>query len=152
MTKKIFALFLAIVFALFTTSVFAANNEIGDSLNKAGNSVRNVIDGAGTVIKDGVNGITNGVQNAGNAVSNGSHTVGNTISNTNTQNTNTDNDGYNATRTIEPRTTTARTNNTFLGMSGTTWTWFILAIAALAIIGLVWYYAMQNKNEYNDNH
>ena len=48
--------------------------------------------------------------------------------------------------------TTDTTNGTFLGMSSNTWTWFVLAIVAIAIVGLVWYYAMQNKNEYNNNH
>ena len=50
--------------------------------------------------------------------------------------------------------TVARTSTeggTIMGMSANTWTWFILAIVAIAIVGLVWYYAMQNSNEYNDN-
>lgn len=49
------------------------------------------------------------------------------------------------------RATDGTTNGRFLGMSANTWTWFVLAIAAIAIVGLVWYYAMQNKNEYNNN-
>ena len=58
------------------------------------------------------------------------------------------NDGYDATRTATARTAN---DNTFLGMNSTTWTWFVLAIAAIAIVGLVWYYAMQTKNEYNNH-
>ena len=52
---------------------------------------------------------------------------------------------YNATRTS--------TNPTFMGMSGTAWTWLIIGIAAIAIIALVWYYSMQvTNNNHHDRH
>ena len=54
---------------------------------------------------------------------------------------------YNAQRT----STTA--NDTLLGMNSTTWIWLILAIAAVAIVALVYYYSagVSNRNNYDDN-
>ena len=50
--------------------------------------------------------------------------------------------------------TTGRTSTgaaTFAGMTANTWIWFVMAIAAVAIIALVWYYAMQNDANYRKN-
>ena len=52
-----------------------------------------------------------------------------------------------ATRT----STAATTENTFMGMNATAWTWLILGIAAIAIIALVWYYSAQfTSSHHND--
>lgn len=142
MLKKVFALLIAVTLIFITSNVFAANNEIGDSMNKAGNTVRNVVGGAENVVEDAAGAIGTGVGDIGNAVSDGVEGMTNDGNNNGV--------GYNATRTTA-RTTTGTTNGTFLGMSANTWTWFVLAIAAIAIVGLVWYYAMQNKTEYNNN-
>lgn len=132
MIKKICAFIVVALLLLGSTTIFAAN-EVKDSLDKAGETVRNVVGGAENVVEKGGEAITSGVKDARNTMENGTSRA-----------TETDrDDGYTATRTA--------TNGTFAGMSGTTWTWFILAIAALAIIGLVWYYAMQNNNEYRNN-
>jgi hypothetical protein len=136
MTKKVFAFLIAIFIIFATSSVFAAN-EIKDSMDKAGSSVQNVVDGAGNIIKDAGTTITDGAKNVGNAVSNGTNKLTTDMTRTDTTNTN-----YSATRTSA--------DSSFMGMSANTWTWFILAIAALAIIALVWYYAMQNNTEYDN--
>lgn len=50
--------------------------------------------------------------------------------------------------------TTTRTNATgnIMGMNTMTWTWFTLAVAAILIVALVWYYASQsNKTTNYDN-
>ena len=47
---------------------------------------------------------------------------------------------YTATRTTADLTGTP-TN------TATTWVWIILAVSAVVIIGLVWYYATQNNND-----
>lgn len=136
MTKKIFAFLLGIAMIFITSSVFATN-EIKSSMDKAGSSIQNAVNGAGNVVKEGASAVGNGVKDLGNTLQNGvTRTEGETGTDTN--------NGYTATRT-------ATTDGTILGMSANTWTWFVLAIAALAIIGLVWYYAMQNKTEY-DHH
>ena len=137
MLKKVFSLLIALFLLFFTSSVFAANNEVGDSMNKAGNTVKNVVGGAENVVEDAAGAIGTGVKDLGNTVS---HRASNVTGNMN--------DGYTATRTTATRTAD---NRGFLGMSANTWTWLVLAVVAIAIVGLVWYYVAQNKNEYNNN-
>ena len=144
MLKKVLSLLTVASLMFFTSTVFAANNEIQDSMNKASNTVRNVVGGAENVVENVAGAIGTGVRDVGNAVSNGVEEM------TNNHNNN-DRVGYDATRTGTTRTTDGANNGNFLGMSSNTWTWFVLAIAAIAIVGLVWYYAMQNKNEYHSN-
>lgn len=141
MTKKIFALIIGVLLILTTSCVFAANNEIGDSMNKSGNTIKNVVGGAENVLENAGSAIGTGIKDLGNTFADGAARV--------TNNGNNQNTGYRTTRTATARTAD---NGTFLGMNSTTWTWFVLAIATIAIVGLVWYYAMQNKNEYNNNH
>lgn len=145
MTKKIFAFVVALLLIFCTSCVFAANNEVSASMNKAGNTVKNAAEGVRNVVgnvengvENGASKIGNGVKDLGNTFTDGASRVTNDGVTTNRTTTN----GYTATRTA--------TGGTFMGMNGTTWTWFILAIAALVIVGLVWYYAMQN-NEYNSH-
>jgi len=156
MTKKVLGIVIAIVVMFATSYVFAANNEMGDSMSKATNTVRNVVGGAENVVEGAATSIGNGVRNLGNTFTDGASRVmnngdmnnDNMNNNQNNNNNNDNNDtGYTATRTATGTTGTG----TFLGMSPNVWTWFVLAIAAIAIVGLVWYYAMQNKIEYNDN-
>lgn len=145
MLKKVLSLLTVATLVFFTSSVFAANNEVQDSMTSAGNTVRNVVGGAENVVENAAGAIGTGVRDIGNAVSNGVERM------TNNDGNNNDRVGYDATRTGTTRTTDGANNGTFLGMNSNTWTWFVLAIAAIAIVGLVWYYAMQNKNEYNNN-
>ncbi|MCI8481599.1 MAG: hypothetical protein HFJ27_00425 [Clostridia bacterium] len=150
MTKKIFAIILAITLMLTTSLVFATN-ELQDSMNKSGNTLKNVVDGAGTVIRDAGDTITKGVEDVGDAIGNGARDIGQSVNDgargltkDMTRNDNlANNNGYRATRTSN--------DATIMGMTANTWTWLILGIAALAIVALVWYYAMQNKNEYTNN-
>lgn len=142
MTKKIFAFIIALSLILCTSYIFAANNEIGDSMNKAGNTIEHAAEGVRNVVGN----VEDGVENGASRIGNGVRDLGNTFADGASRVTNdgatvdgNNNNGYNAVRTA--------TGGTFMGMNGTTWTWFILAIAALVIVGLVWYYAMQN-NEY----
>ncbi len=143
MLKKTFSLLIATFLILITTNVFAANDEFGQSMNKAGNGVRNVVGGAENVLEDAASGIGAGMQNMGNALKEG------TTNNDNMDNGSLENGGYSATRTATPRATA---DNNATGIGTNAWTWIILAIAAILIVGLVWYYAKQNKNQYNDNH
>jgi sensor c-di-GMP phosphodiesterase-like protein len=136
MTKKIISFLIAIFIIFATSSVFAAN-EIKDTMEKAGNGVQNVVDGAGNIINDAGTAINNGAKSVGNAVSNGTNMLATDMTRADNTNSN-----YSATRTS--------TDSTIMGMSANMWTWFVLAILALAIIALVWYYAMQNNNTYDD--
>lgn len=143
MTKKTIGAIIAAIIMFATSSVFAANNEIGDSMTKATNTVRNVVGGAENVVENAAGAIGTGVKDLGNTFTDGAARVTNTTNN----NANKVTDRYTTTRT----STTGTTNNgTFLGMSSNVWTWLVLAIAAIAIVGLVWYYAVQNNNNYDN--
>lgn len=125
-----------------------ADNEGND--NNMGQDVvdgiRNVVGGAENAVEDAARDVANGsreatgdMEKAGNEMTD---SVGSTMSNSRNDN----NDDYTATRTA--------TNDdiTLLGMNGTTWTWVIMAIAAIAIVALIWYYAAQNNTDnYNSN-
>lgn len=143
MTKKIVSFIIALSLIVSSSFVFA-ESELKDSADKAGHTMQNVVNGAGTVLKDAGEGIKDGAQNIGEDIKDGARNVGEAVNNGARDMTRTDNnDGYTARRTND--------SATIMGMSGTAWTWLVLAIAALAIVGLVWYYAMQNKNEYTNH-
>lgn len=135
MAKKIFMFFAIIILSLCCSVCFAAENnsnvnlgeEITDSINKTGDSVRNVTND----VMNGVNG--NARNNNNNNYNNGNYN----------RNNNTDNNvftnGYNAVRTSVDDVATGN-------MSTTTWIWIILAVAAIIIVAMVWYYAVQNND------
>lgn len=119
LTKRI-VLFVTVIFSCIFISNYAfANN---DTMANAVNGVRNVVGGAENVVenaaKDTTTTVRDGFNNVGNATQNA-------VSTTRT-----------ATRTA------TGTNNT-----NTMWTWFIVGIIALIVIGVVWYMATRN----NDN-
>lgn len=147
MTKKIFALIIGLLLVLCTSYVFASNNEIIDSMNKTGNTVKGAVEGVRNVVGNVENGVENGATRIGNGVKDLGNTFADGAARVNndgtTLNGNNNDNRYTAARTS--------TGGTFMGMNGTTWTWFILAIAGLAIIGLVWYYAMQNDYKTNNS-
>ena len=139
MAKKL-ALSLAIVILSFCcgiTCLAAENNndsnvnlgrEVTDSLDKAGSSVQNVAD-------DVMDGTRNAVNGAANVMDNM------TRGNTNQYNANGGNrEGYNAVRTSVDEVTTGN-------MSTTTWIWIILAVAAIVIVAMVWYYAVKGNDD-----
>ena len=136
MAKKIFVSFAIIVLALCCSVCFAAENnsnvnlgeEITDSLDKTGDSIRNVAD-------DVMNGVDGNTRNNRN---NNTNNNGNDNRTGYTDN-NAFNNGYNAVRTSVDDVATGN-------MSTTTWIWIILAVAAIIIVAMVWYYAVQDNN------
>ena len=145
MAKKIFVSLAIIMLSLCCGVCFAAENnsnvnlgeQITDSLDKAGNSMRNVaddvMDGMGTRDNrnnDSYNNNTNNNRNNNN----------NTMDNrTGYTNGNGFTQGYNAVRTSVDDMTTGN-------MSTTTWVWIILAVAAIVIVAMIWYYAVQGND------
>lgn len=130
--KKAF-LFLTIIFSCFFISNFAlANNDV--SMEQARNGIRNVVGGAENVVenaaKDTTSTVKNGLEGAGNVTQNTMHNV--SASRTST-------DSGTATRAVAP---TSDNNNTM-------WTWFIVGIIAIVIIGVIWYMASRNNNSSN---
>lgn len=125
MKKKTFII-LSVLFAILLISTISfANNDIKNGVHSATDTV---IDGASNLANDA----RNGVGAIENTVENGVKDIGNAMYH--------DNTGYTTTRTATTGTTTNNMNN------GTLWTWVILAVAALVIIGIVWYYASQNNH------
>lgn len=142
MLKRIITLILALCIMFATSFVFAnnASSEIEGSLDKAGNTVKNVVDNAGNVVRDGVGHLENGIEDLGNTFNAGAART--------TENSGNNSRNYTTTRT-SARTATGTA--TFAGMNATTWVWFVMAIAAVATVALVWYYAMQNDVNYRRN-
>lgn len=142
--KKITLIAITTILAviLFGISSFAANNIASDAVN----GVRNVVGGAENAVGGAISGMTNGVRNGMSAVGNTVHDAGNTMKSGMTTDTN--NNGYNATRTA---TTRMATNNsaTFLGMNATAWGWLIMATVGIITVALVWYYGKERENSYN---
>ena len=132
MAKKIFASLAIIMLSLCCGVCFAAENnsnvnlgeEITNSLDKTGDSMRNVAD-------DVMNGGTNRNNNTNNNNTTDNRT-GYTNGNGFTQ-------GYNAVRTSVDDVATGN-------MSTTTWVWIILAVAAIIIVAMIWYYATQGND------
>ena len=126
MKRKTFII-LSVLFAiLFMSTVSFANNDIKNGVHSATDTV---IDGASNLANDA----RKGVGAIENTIEDGAKNIGNAMYS--------DNTGYTATRTA----TTGTTSNNMMN-NGTLWTWVILAVAALVIIGLVWYYASQNNH------
>jgi len=114
--------------------------------------IRNFVGGAENVMEGAAAGITNGIRNTTGAITNG---MNNTFGTNNTMANNTavtgaittDNNttGYTATRTA-----TAFDEPTLMGINMTTWTWIIMALAAIGIVTLIWAYTrQQSEKNYN---
>lgn len=124
-------LFVAIIL-LSTSFTFAANKP---AMENAANGIRNVVGGAENTIENAAAGVANTSKNVTGDVENAGNTMGmGTNGNSGT--------GYTATRT----STDIAGDTTFLGMNSTAWIWLILAIAAVAIVALVYYYSAQTRD------
>ena len=150
MSKKLLISTVLLLTIVFSFNICFAANEMQDLTN----GVRNVVDGAQNTLENVGQGISNtskeitgDIENKANQMSND---VMNTMDDNNNNNGETAKDtnntvGYTATRTA------TSTDDTFMGMNSTAWTWLILGIVAVAIVGLVWYYTAQlNSSRYND--
>lgn len=147
--KKIL-LFSSILFGVFLASSFSAVLATDGNMNTAGQSIQNAAEGARSVVQNTVSGAENAVAKGGQTVANTAQNMTNAGTTKNTTNTgNTIAQGtttnYNTTRTATG--TTAK----FAGMTATGWAWFIVAILGALIVGLVWYYAKQPKENYKSS-
>lgn len=140
MYKKMLVIFAILTIGIFSFSVCFANND-GSMLQDAANGVRDAVGGAENAIEDGAKDLANttkGVTGSAENVMENKDNSGMTQNNNRTNNSN-----YTATRT-------ATTNQTFMGMSSTAWTWLIIGIAGIAIVALVWYYGSQIRTSNDD--
>lgn len=131
--KFLYGIILFVAIILFSTSfTFAANKP---AMENAANGIRNVVGGAENTIENAASGVANTSKNVTGDVEN----AGNTMNMGTNGNSGT---GYTATRT----STDIAGDTTFLGMNSTAWIWLILAIAAVAIVALVYYYSAQTRD------
>lgn len=140
MYKKMLVIFAILTIGIFSFSVCFANND-ESMLQDAANGVRDAVGGAENAIEDGAKDIANTTKGVTGSAENAMENKDNSGM---TQNNNrTNNSNYTATRT-------ATTNQTFMGMSSTAWTWLIIGIAGIAIVALVWYYGSQIRTSNDD--
>lgn len=136
MYKKLLIASSFIIMAIFSFSFCYANNGLQD----AADGVRNVVGGAENAVEDAAKNISNASKDATGKME---QDANNMTNNNRNNNMNTNNTNYTATRT-------SATNNTFMGMNATAWTWLIMGIAGIAIVALVWYYSMQLRSSNYD--
>lgn len=136
MKRKSFVLLIALFVISLSTICFA---------NNMGNDVKNAVNGATNTIVDGTQNLAedvrSGIGNAENTVENGVRNMGDALMGGTTDFMGTQDNGYTATRTGAEDISVI--NNT----AATTWTWIAVAIAALVIVGLVWYYSAEHHAE-----
>lgn len=148
MSKKILFTLGILISLVFCFNVCFAT---GEGLESAANGIRNVVGGVENTVENAAMDISNMSKDTTGSIENGMNDTANSIdnrmndarNNTGLGNTNT-NDGYTAARTDTRMATTG--DDTLLGMSSDAWIWVIMAIAAILIIGLVWYYSAQITN------
>lgn len=144
MNKKIFITILMFSLLIITTCsyCFAAPN-IKNDVMKAENAVGNVAVTAKNAVVNGTTEIVNGAKNLGKDAVNTTGIIGNDVKNTATSTTgmvtNMGNTNYTATRT-------SNNNSNLFGLSSAAWTWLILGIVGVVIVGLVWYYGSQYEH------
>lgn len=132
MYKKSLILVSVILFVLCIFSGFVSATD--EAKNAVSNVTNTVIDGAnhlGSDVRNGVGNMENGIEDALDFDKNGTTDMMNDNTKAGTSS------DYTATRT-----TANGTNN---NNASTLWVWLTVAIAAIVIIGLVWYYGTQNR-------
>lgn len=137
MHKKSLILVSVVLFVLCIFSGFvSANTDVKGAVSNTVNDVVNGVNALGSDVRSGIGSAENGIEDAlkinNNSTTNNSNTGRASSVST---------DNYAATRTAMNTTTT---NNSTL------WIWLVIAIAAIVIIGLVWYYGAQNNMHHGE--
>lgn len=145
MYKKLLISTIVLIFSIFSFT-FCFANDATNMAHDAANGVKNIVGGAENTMQNAANGVRDAAKNTTQKVEEGMNKAGNSVANTMNSNTknNKNMNNYNATRTSTGAAT-------FMGMNGTTWTWLIMGIAAIAIIALVWYYTTQTRSSNYDD-
>ena len=151
MKKTIFTIsFIIIAMFLSASLVFAegnnfenVKNNIVDTVNNAGNVVGDTASGAAGAVQNGMNTVGNATQNMSNDVNNAGENMANGVKNMGDDMGNAiGNMDYTAERT----STENNANNAANAGFNNTWTWIIVGIIALVVIGLIWYFVTQNNH------
>ena len=150
MKNKSLIIFSIILAILFISTISFATNNMGNNIKNGIHSITDTaVDGVSNLANDVRSGIQNaentvedGARNIGNAMTDGAQNIENTVSDDMNDNgaAITNNNGYTTTRT-----TSTDAIETGI-MNSSIWTWVILAVAAVIIVSLVWYYAAQHNH------
>ena len=144
--KFLFALLLSVLLLFFMTYSFANNTQ---PMQDTANSIRDMVGGAENAMEDAAGAVSNTSKNITGDMQEGLNNVMNGNESNDAHNDNTDSGNYTAQRT------STSTDGTMAGMNSTTWIWLIMAILAVAIIALVYYYsaelAINNRNNYHND-
>ena len=135
MNKKFFVSFLLSLAITFSFTFCLATDNMEQDLQKAGNDVRNFVGGT-----------ENKIENATKDIANTSRNVTGTMENNMNNGVTSMRNSYTSMRTSTTE------NESLMGMNSNTWTWIIVAITAISVIALIWYYSMQytKNNHYDD--
>lgn len=137
MLKKTLIILFVIFSILCASQISFASSMANDVKNTINSGTNTVVDGVQNLTRDvrnGIAGAENGIEDAltmntnNTMVDNSVSVTRNTLDTTN----------YNAARTADMLTGTTSADNT------TMWVWLIVAIAAIVIVALVWFYGSQN--------
>ena len=136
MKRKSFILLVALFVICISTLSFA---------DDMGNNIKNTVNGATNTVVDGTQNLAEdvrtGIGNAENTIENGARNIGNAVMDGANDVMNMGDNDYTATRTATEDVSII--DNT----AATTWTWIAVAIAAIVIVSLVWYYSAQHHTE-----
>ena len=137
MKRKSFILLITLLIISFSTICFAddMSNDVKNGVNSATNTV---VDGVQNLAED----VRTGIGNAENTIENGARNIGDAVMGGTNDGMNAGDNDYTATRTATEDISVI--NNT----AATTWTWIAVAIAAIVIVGLVWYYASERTHKH----
>lgn len=137
MLKKNLLILFIIFSILCICNVCFAANTANNVKNAVGTGTNTVVDGMSNLagdVRNGVGSLENGIEDALTMDDMNTRTTDN-LKNTDTTT------GYTATRTA-----TTGDNTGMFGLdSSTMWIWAIVAVAAIGIVGLVWFYGSQNR-------
>lgn len=137
MKRKSFILFITLLVLSFSTICFATD---------MGNNIKNTINGATNTVVDGTQNLAedvrSGIGTAENTVENTARDVGNAVMDGANSVEDTGDNTYITTRSVAEDVSVI--NDTAVS----TWTWIALAIAAVVIVGLVWYYASERNHKH----
>ena len=153
MTKKILIVLTLLASLTFFTSIVLANTDMNNMANDATNVMSDSWNKMSTTMENLGNNTKGAINSAGNAIQGAMNNIENTLdmntddnSTDSNYNSNANDDNFNDSTDYTATRTAATTNNNMFGLNSNTWTWVVLAVLGIAIIGLVWYYGMQTQN------
>lgn len=139
MYKKSLILVFIILFVLCIFSGFvSANDDIKNGVSNAANTVVQGVNRLGSDVRDGLGNAENGIKDA-LKINNNDNNAQNTTNNNNSM-----------ARTNNNYTTARTANNLTTNNTSTLWIWLVVAVVAIVMIGLIWYYGSQNNTHHDE--